>query len=669
MRSIIPQITIWALLTIVSSGNASELFTDLNLLPSEERAFKASMDKQLKASKQSIKMLNEMKLMMTVQSLSTGQCEGIVNFDKDAKAGNPPAQFILGLAYFNGWCVKKNISKALSWWRTSADKGDENAQFQYGLALHNGTDAVPANPRGAVKYLKMAALGGNNQAQYLLGEMYLKGDGVPKDVKLAKRFLIQSATAGYERAIFEVGVYYMRGLDGTPNIKKAMSWFKFGAVRGSAMNQAVTASFLSESESRSDLIEAYKWANVGGSSGANEKVVEMAVKTRDRLEKMLTQTEIQEAQAASGKFKPNTEFPPPSKPMAPTAMVYEEVEDPTATPEQKSARALLKKQSIPLNRLEFFKAIQKDDLHKVKLFIRAGASLESIAIGSGDGPMGVTPIYVAVDWGALSVYRYLMNNNVNINVRASESGYTALVRALSHERYDIARELLERGADARKPKKRRDIINSSALGFAVGSSHPDIVKAILRQGGSLSERYGNGMTPLQSAVNFGGSIEVIKVLLDAGSDPNEGGKLSGNPLQNCFDIGKKKIRFDALNILLEAGADPNLTFYEKRTPMFSAVWLGSSEAIQVLAKYGSDLNRRYNFGNNEIPVGIQNKIIRDVLKNGGTPLMMAAAMGHIAASDMLLKLGADPDVTIKGEMGKHTVTSLAQKAGITIPGL
>lgn len=59
----------------------------------------------------------------------------------------------------------------------------------------------------------------------------------------------------------------------------------------------------------------------------------------------------------------------------------------------------------------------------------------------------------------------------------------------------------------------------------------------------------------------------------------------------------------------------------------------------------------------------------DVLKNGGSPLMLAVAMGHIGASHALIILGADPSVVIKGSEGTHSVSSLAEYSGITIPGL
>jgi hypothetical protein len=85
---------------------------------------------------------------------------------------------------------------------------------------------------------------------------------------------------------------------------------------------------------------------------------------------------------------------------------------------------------------------------------------------------------------------------------------------LSESHCEDALEILQDivDADASKSTGRMSIINSSALGFAVMSKHADIVKMILDQGGSIHEKHGNGHTPLQGAIKFGGSLPGRKVL-------------------------------------------------------------------------------------------------------------------------------------------------------------
>ncbi len=65
------------------------------------------------------------------------------------------------------------------------------------------------------------------------------------------------------------------------------------------------------------------------------------------------------------------------------------------------------------------------------------------------------------------------------------------------------------------------------LHFAAQREQPDIVKALLDKGAKVDLKTRNGITPLRMAVSrvknypIERSVEVIKLLLDAGADPNE----------------------------------------------------------------------------------------------------------------------------------------------------
>ncbi len=48
---------------------------------------------------------------------------------------------------------------------------------------------------------------------------------------------------------------------------------------------------------------------------------------------------------------------------------------------------------------------------------------------------------------------------------------------------------------------------------------------------------------------------------------------------------------------------------------------------------------------------------------------MAAMMGNIGAATTLIEVGADTEYVVKGETGSYTMRDLANRAGVTIPGL
>lgn len=105
------------------------------------------------------------------------------------------SQCLLGIMYEKGLGAKKNIDRAIEWYRKAAEKGLADAQFRLGQLYYIGED-VKRDPKEAAKWLNKAAEQGVAEAQYYIGRMHLKGDGVPRDLKKAKRWLHLAADRG-----------------------------------------------------------------------------------------------------------------------------------------------------------------------------------------------------------------------------------------------------------------------------------------------------------------------------------------------------------------------------------------------------------------------------------------------------------------------------------------
>ena len=109
--------------------------------------------------------------------------------------------------------------------------------------------------------------------------------------------------------------------------------------------------------------------------------------------------------------------------------------------------------------------------------------------------------------------------------------------------------------------------------------------------------------PLENPIeDFGGCltvaaghnrIEVVRLLLDLGFDPNErtrfrsvGGDAVvfnwGMPLSQCASAG----RYEIAKLLLERGADPNADVYASGTPVMQAHSRGDQRMVALLEQYG-----------------------------------------------------------------------------------
>ena len=156
----------------------------------------------------------------------------------------------------------------------------------------------------------------------------------------------------------------------------------------------------------------------------------------------------------------------------------------------------------------------------------------------------------------------------------------------------------------------------------------DRVAALLTQGadpnaGQLEYPW---WTPLGVAIeelDNGGSMEMLQLLLKHGADVNGwDSKHQATPLLMAMFRNNK----DAMRMLLDAGADPNAVGAEGDMPLLWAAERNDLEMAQLFLKFGA---------------------AKTIDKYGafsrGTPLGLAAQNLNIPMMELLLNAGADPE--------------------------
>jgi Sel1 repeat len=89
---------------------------------------------------------------------------------------------------------------ALDLYRQAAEKGDARAQSAVGIMYFD------SDPKGAVKWFKLAAAQGYAEAEFRLGWIYANGTGVPRDENEAAKWYQLAAAQGHKEAQYALGI-------------------------------------------------------------------------------------------------------------------------------------------------------------------------------------------------------------------------------------------------------------------------------------------------------------------------------------------------------------------------------------------------------------------------------------------------------------------------------
>ena len=367
-------------------------------------------------------------------------------------------------------------------------------------------------------------------------------------------------------------------------------------------------------------------------------------------------------------------------------------------------------------------AAHRDDLVMADMLIRAGAAVNVaedggvmplvVACGNGSVAMvdrlltaGADPnvgresaVLAAARSGNVEVMTLLLARGGDANAKEASRGQTALMWAVAERHPDVARVLIEKGADVGsktipvRPAGGRGGMGGggngangfTALLFATRAGDLPSVQLLVKAGANVNDAAADGLSALVLAT-VRGHVDVALFLLDNGADANAVGAgftalhwASGSweteltvtsitPDREGEEwlhvAGIRERRLDLVKALLAHGADPNarikrtpprvgssknpsLPELEGATPFLVAAVGGVVDVMRVLAEHGADIRLRTD--------------------SNGTPLMAAAGLGRaigevlvsedetLAAAKLLFELGG-VDVNVVDTIGNSAL--------------
>ena len=155
----------------------------------------------------------------TAQRYYKQALSGFLKIESDDMA-NDDLFYKLGQMFNLGLGTDSDVTKAIEYFRRSAEMNNKNGLFEYGKALLTG-EHIPQDTDSAVKLLEKAVKLKNSNAKRFLALEYISGEHLEQDIEKGIALLTECADSGDVIASYRLGKIYLQGEIMPQNLDKA----------------------------------------------------------------------------------------------------------------------------------------------------------------------------------------------------------------------------------------------------------------------------------------------------------------------------------------------------------------------------------------------------------------------------------------------------------------
>ena len=281
----------------------------------------------------------------------------------------------------------------------------------------------------------------------------------------------------------------------------------------------------------------------------------------------------------------------------------------------------------------------------VKILLRSGAD-PTIADKYGD-----SSLHAAI-YGSCSkeTIQGLIDDGAHVNA-ANNIGETASLLAACRAQKEIIRLVLVAGADPNIANADGD---ACLHGAVAADSSEEILQDLIAYGADVNAGNKKGRTSLLLSC-FYRQLDAVKVL-GAGADPTISDEEGFSCIHAAVDGQCSK---DVLQSLIDRGAHIDAKRKDGTTALLSACRTGQSTSVMFLLDSGADVKLRKPDGNTCLYHAVHGHCSKETLqkiidqglnvnalnRNGETALMRACYIAQMESVKVLLKNGADPNIS------------------------
>jgi len=256
--------------------------------------------------------------------------------------------------------------------------------------------------------------------------------------------------------------------------------------------------------------------------------------------------------------------------------------------------------------------------------------------------------------------RLLISHGANVNA-ATRRGRTALlVAAMSDQSADIARLLVQSGADVQA----KDFLKTTTVRAAAFGNDTETLRLMIDAGVDVNAADLPGITPLMMAAGWNGNLPAVKLLLAKGAKVNAvSAPVMGLPSKNGpSEFGLLTALMmsapfgppELIRTLLAAGADVNARDVRGMTPLMLAIATDRQDpaVIRMLLDRGADTSIKSNLG----------ETAADWARKAALPAAMGLVKTQAAANAAKINAAANAAKTNAASDSAHVVPAVAAPA-------
>lgn len=323
---------------------------------------------------------------------------------------------------------------------------------------------------------------------------------------------------------------------------------------------------------------------------------------------------------------------------------------------------------------ELLEAIEKEKIDGIRQWLKGCTSTESRRKKAYVAALR-SVLFETDPADTTEAMRLLEEAGMDPNI-ADEQGWPLLSSAVNHDRIDVARWLLENGADV-NARSRRGNTALHALAGPMDNPTEDHIRwleLLTGYGAELDAQNENGMTPLCYAALSDRQHELLVALIEKGADFNLGDNAGNTPLSHASQHGQKK------NTAYLRSRGARLYSYEFPTGNNAApcraVLTGDLTAIRSLPEEDfTNMEARtlllvpataLHLAAEQGTVQVVNALCAKEVdwnvsdRYGRSPLQLAVMEGRREVVSLLLDHGADPNYSPEGEATPFVVACAIQ---------